>query len=365
MRVEDFDFELPEAQIAQSPAPQRDASRLMVVDRKRQTWTHSTFRELPRHLRAGDLLVVNDAKVIPARLLGTKAATGGKVELLVVRPAAPAGSPADTASVAANALEESADAQEWLCLGQASKGLKAGTRLAFEGGVEALVLEALGGGEIRVRFVERAGATLANLLERAGRLPLPPYITRPPTADDAARYQTVYAQRGGSVAAPTAGLHFTPELFDLLARQGVGRATVTLDVGPGTFLPVRDGDIAQHKMHSERFELPEGTAQAVEQTKAAGGRVVAVGTTVVRTLEASTAESGRLVRGAGETRMFITPGFQFRQVDALLTNFHLPRSTLLMLVSAFLGREATLAAYREAVQTGYRFFSYGDAMLIA
>jgi S-adenosylmethionine:tRNA ribosyltransferase-isomerase len=356
MRLEDFDFELPEGQIAQTPAPQRDASRLLVVDRGTGRFAHHSFRELPDFLKPRDLLVVNDAKVIPARLRGTKAGTGGKVELLVVRPAA--------SISAAQALASAAHAQEWLCLGQASKGLKPSTRVVLEGGVEAEVLESLGGGEVRVRFHETAGTTLDSLLLKAGSLPLPPYITREPTGEDANRYQTVYAARSGSVAAPTAGLHFTPEMFQRLAAKGIQRAEITLDVGPGTFLPVRDGDIENHRMHPERFELRETTRRQLEETRSNGGRIIAVGTTVVRTLESASLEDGTLREGPGETRLFIKPGFQFRQVQGLITNFHLPKSTLLLLVSAFLGKEATLQAYREAVKTGYRFFSYGDAMLI-
>jgi S-adenosylmethionine:tRNA ribosyltransferase-isomerase len=357
MRLSDFDFELPPAQIAQAPLPERDASRLMTLGRTSGAVGHHRFTALPDLLRAGDLLVVNDARVIPARLLGRKAKTGGQVELLVVHPAA--------SQPTAAALGAPADALEWICLGQASKGLKPGAELAFEGGLSAQVLEPLGNGEYRVRFATAGGEPLAEALGRAGRLPLPPYIERAPTDDDDARYQTVYARASGSVAAPTAGLHFTDALFARLHDKGIDKVAVTLDVGPGTFLPVREDDVDRHKMHAERYTVPSETAAAIRAARASGRRVVAVGTTVVRTLEAATdPATGTLREGPGETAIFIRPGHTFRQVDALVTNFHLPRSTLLMLVSAFAGREHTLAAYREAVASGYRFFSYGDAMLI-
>ena len=355
--LSDYDFELPEAQIAQAPLASRDASRLLVVSRFSGTRSHRHFSDLSELLREGDLLVVNDARVIPARLLGSKSGTGGRVELLVVRPAA--------STLTSQALSGATEALEWICLGQASKGLKPGARLSFPEGLEAEVLEALGGGEYRVRFHAAPGTSLAEALEKAGRLPLPPYITRAPEAADAERYQTVYARASGAVAAPTAGLHFTEATFAALASRGIHRVEVTLDVGPGTFLPVREENLEKHHMHPERYFVSEATARAVNAAKAEGRRVVAVGTTVVRTLESATApDSGALRAGPGETTLFIRPGFRFRQVDVLLTNFHLPRSTLVVLVSALLGREQTLAAYREAVAAGYRFFSYGDAMLV-
>jgi len=356
MTLDDFDFHLPPEQVAQAPLPERDGSRLLAVERASGRAHHAHFRDVGRWLRPEDLLVVNDTRVVPARLLGHKRGTGGRAELLLVGPAAP--------GAAHEALQQPVEAVEWLCLGQASKGLKPGQQLEFAGGLEAEVQEVRGGGEYRVRFSAGAGRTLGELLEAAGRLPLPPYITRPPEAADAERYQTVYAALPGSVAAPTAGLHFTPGLLGQLEAQGVKRAAVTLEVGPGTFLPVRDGDVSRHKMHEERFHVPEATVEAVRAARAAGGRVVAVGTTVVRTLEAATGEDGRLRAGSSATSIFIRPGYTFRQVDALVTNFHLPRSTLLMLVSAFWQREPLLAAYRDAVARGYRFFSYGDAMLL-
>ncbi|MCY1002597.1 tRNA preQ1(34) S-adenosylmethionine ribosyltransferase-isomerase QueA [Myxococcus sp. MISCRS1] len=357
-RLSDYDFELPESQIAQAPLPQRDASRLMHVRRASGDVSHRQFSDVLELLGPGDLLVLNDARVIPARLLGQKAGSGGRVELLVVRPAA--------STLTSAALGGAPESLDWLCLGQASKGLKPGQRLTFASGLEAEVLEVLGGGEYRVRFHAPPGASLASLLDAAGRLPLPPYITREPDAADAERYQTVYAKASGAVAAPTAGLHFTQDTLAALEARGVRRALVTLDVGPGTFLPVREEELDKHHMHPERYTVPESTAREVNAAKAEGRRVVAVGTTVVRTLESATdAATGQLREGPGETTLFIRPGFTFRQVDALLTNFHLPRSTLVVLVSALLGRERTLAAYSEAVRAGYRFFSYGDAMLVS
>jgi len=346
VQTSDFDFTLPDGLIAQAPLPERDASRLLVLGRTTGTIDHRRFTELPSLLREGDLLVFNDARVIPARLLGKKVGTGGKVELLLVRPAA---------QLLRTDVALEADQQvEWLCLGQASKGLKAGTHVELEAGLKAEILESSGNGEYVVRFTSPL-PTLAAAIEKAGRLPLPPYIARAPDEADAERYQTVYSKAKGSVAAPTAGLHFTPAVFEALKTRGIETAFVTLDVGPGTFLPVRDGSLAAHKMHAERCRIPVATAEAI----ARAGRVVAVGTTVVRTLESLGGEAGEV-----DTGLFILPGFEFKVVDALVTNFHLPKSTLLMLVSAFAGRESTLKAYAEAVAQQYRFFSYGDSMFI-
>jgi S-adenosylmethionine:tRNA ribosyltransferase-isomerase len=354
MHTDDFDFFLPEALIAQTPLERRDASRLLHVHRETGAWSHRGFSDLPSILRRGDLLVLNDSRVIPARLLGNKSDTGGKVELLLVRPVA------DISSELS--LKAEAKGTAWTCLGQASKPIRRGARLSFDGGLTAEVEAAKGGGEFIVRFTSSM-ATLEAAITKAGQLPLPPYIHREPTADDSERYQTIYAKTVGSVAAPTAGLHFSPDTFAGLEAKGVRRAHVTLDVGPGTFLPVREGDVAHHAMHAERFSVPQETAQAIAETKRAGGRVIAVGTTVTRTLE-SLATEGIVKAARGETALFITPGFQFRVLDGLITNFHLPKSTLVMLVSAFLGRERTLAAYSEAVHEKYRFFSYGDSMFI-
>lgn len=355
MRVDDFDFELPQHLIAQAPAERRDASRLLRLDRSTGATEHRSFAELPSLLRRGDLVVLNDARVIPARLIGKKE-TGGRAELLVVRP--------DAEQSTRDALAGGVEQTLWRCIGQASKGFKPGQRIAFDGGLEATIDESFGGGEYRVRFAASSPAAFAHALERAGQLPLPPYIERPPNSADAERYQTVYARSPGSVAAPTAGLHFTEAVFTALEARGVERTTVTLDVGPGTFLPVREELVEKHVMHPERFTVPPETAGAIAKARSEGRRIVAVGTTVVRTLESATREDGTLASGPGETRLFITPGFRFRQIDVLITNFHLPRSTLLMLVSAFAGTDRVLAAYREAVTRAYRFFSYGDAMLI-
>ncbi|MBX5481833.1 MAG: tRNA preQ1(34) S-adenosylmethionine ribosyltransferase-isomerase QueA [Myxococcaceae bacterium] len=356
MRVEDFEFHLPEELIAQAPLAERDASRLLVLNRRSGAFVHLQFRALPELLCEGDLLVFNDTRVIPARLFGTKAHTGGRVELLLVRPIA------DISN--ANALADREHRHAWSCLGQASKGLKPGTRVELGDGFSAEIVAAPGGGEVHVRF--DGPGPLQRLLDRQGRLPLPPYIRREPTAEDAERYQTLFARVPGSVAAPTASLHFTHDVLERIAARGVRRATVTLDVGPGTFMPVRGDDLSSHKMHGERFEVPEETARAIAETRARGGRVVAVGTTVVRTLETATdPETGAVRPGRGESHLFITPGFRFRQIDALVTNFHLPRSTLLMLVSAFAGHAHARAAYEAAVAERYRFFSYGDAMFIS
>lgn len=331
----DFDYDLPSELIAQMPLPQRSASRLLVVagtDRLDRRMV-----DLPVHLEPGDLLVMNDSRVMHARLLGKKA-SGGQVEVLVERIF-----PAD----------------EVLAQIRASKAPQPGSRLHLE---EALEVEVLGreGAFYRLRF---AGDAL-QLIERHGRLPLPPYIERLAEAGDETRYQTVFARRTGSVAAPTAGLHFDAELLEAVRARGVDLAHVTLHVGAGTFQPVRVYDLNQHHMHAERYDIPAETAEAVAVTRARGGRIIAVGTTTLRALESAANDAGLKV-GPGETAIFIKPGFKFRIADGLLTNFHLPRSTLLMLVSAFAGYEEIRHAYRHAIESRYRFFSYGDAMLLA
>ncbi|MFO0593949.1 MAG: tRNA preQ1(34) S-adenosylmethionine ribosyltransferase-isomerase QueA [Myxococcaceae bacterium] len=355
MHTDDFDFQLPHELIAQHPLARRDASRLLHVRRPSGRLEHHTFSELPGLLRKGDLLVFNDSRVIPARLLGKKKGTGGKAELLLVRPA----SDVQTAS----ALEQGAGGTTWVCLGQSSKGFRPGMELEFDAGLTAEILESIGNGEYRVRFTSPL-STLEEALARAGKLPLPPYIERSTEAADDERYQTVYARAKGSVAAPTAGLHFTPELLADLKARGVETCFVTLEVGPGTFLPVREGPVSEHRMHEERAVIPAAAADAITRARAEGRRVVAVGTTVVRTLEGSPLALSTTGDTRFSTSIFITPGFKFRLVDALITNFHLPKSTLVMLVSAFLGREQTLAAYRAAIDAKYRFFSYGDSMFI-
>ncbi len=342
MTLAEFDYALPERLIAQEPVSPRDASRLRVVPRGGGPLEDARFSDLPRLLRPGDLLVVNDTRVLPARLVGVKE-TGGRCELLLVEPL-------------------SVEGDLWRALGQASKPFRPGMRLAF-GELGARVALAEGEGAFVVRF-DRGGAALLQELDRIGRMPLPPYIRREPTAQDAERYQTVMARVPGSSAAPTAGLHFTEPLLERLAAGGVERTAVTLHVGPGTFLPVRAGDLSRHRMHEERYHVSPEAARAFQACRARAGRVVAVGTTSVRTLESAWNGEGLRV-GSGRTSLFIRPGHVFRAVDALVTNLHLPRSTLLVLVCAFAGRERILGAYQHAIDEGYRFFSYGDAMLVA
>lgn len=344
MDVSAFDYELPQELIAQEPLPERDASRLLLLDRATGQTAHRQIRELPKILRPGDLLVVNDARVVPARLRGQKRGTGGKVELLLVEPLGP----------------------DWLAIGQAGKPLREG-QIVDVPGAELLIVQVRGNGEFVVRLppeLRESEAALWEFLEREGELPLPPYIERPaPQEEDRARYQTVFARAPGAVAAPTAGLHFTEALLEQLRAAGIELAKITLHVGPGTFLPVRATRTEDHRMHSERYLVPEETARAHAQAQAQQRRVIALGTTALRTLEAAF-RGGALLPGPGATDLFCTPGYRFQAADALLTNFHLPKSTLLMLVAAFAGLESTLAAYRTAVAARYRFFSYGDAMLI-
>jgi S-adenosylmethionine:tRNA ribosyltransferase-isomerase len=337
-RLADYDYDLASDLIAQVPAEERDAARLLVVGRSSGGLRHAIVRELPRYLRAGDLLVFNDARVRAARL-HCRAASGGAVELLVLGQRAP---------------------QLWSCLGRPAKRLRPGSALVLPGGAPATVVERLAEGRYAVQV--GAAVDLPALLAHHGEIPLPPYIKRPdgPLALDRERYQTVFAAHDGAVAAPTAGLHFTPALLKALDAAGVQRAALTLVVGAGTFLPVRAEDARDHHMEAEWAELPAATVEAIEGTKATGGRVIAVGTTTARALESWARAPGGFWADA-----FILPGFRFRVVDALLTNFHLPRSTLLMLVSAFAGRERILETYTVAVRERYRFYSYGDAMLIA
>jgi S-adenosylmethionine:tRNA ribosyltransferase-isomerase len=323
----------------------RGASRLLLLPRGGGPSRHLRFDDLPDLLAPGDLLVLNDSRVIPARLLGQKS-SGGRVEVLLVEP---------SAGVAPG------EAARWLAMAQASKPIRVGTSIDFEG-LGAEVVRVAGEGFYEVRF-DRDETGLAQALERVGRVPLPPYIRRAPVAADRERYQTVVAREPGSVAAPTAGLHFTPEMLARLESRGVVRATVTLHVGPGTFLPVRASRLEDHRMHAERYEVSEETCRAFDAARHRGGRVVAVGTTAVRTLESACTTRG-LNAGPGRTDIFIRPGHAFRAVDGLLTNFHLPKSTLLALVCAFGGTDRVLPAYRDAVAARYRFFSYGDAMAI-
>lgn len=338
MDIKEFDFELPEELIAQYPAGERDASRLMILERKTGKVSHGNFPDIKAMLRSGDVLVLNDTKVMPARLAGKKA-TGGAVELLLI--------------------EKTGGGEEWLCMGKASKGFNAGAKIFFDG-VRGEVVNTLEDGFLSVRFDSPASA----LMEKSGSVPLPPYIRRRAEAVDRARYQTVFAGELGAVAAPTAGLHFTPGLLNEIKKIGVDVRYVTLHTGPGTFLPVRVTDITGHKMPGERYAVPAETFSAVALAKKEGRRVIAVGTTTARTLEACVLNGFDDARLEAKTGLFIYPGFEFKAVDGLLTNFHLPCSTLIMLVSAFAGLENVMNAYKTAVKERYRFFSYGDAMLI-
>ena len=336
MHLSDFDYELPPGLIAQHPAAERAGSRLLHLDGNTGSLNDLQFRDIVSLLDSGDVLVVNDTRVIKARLHGRKD-TGGEVEVLV---------------------ERIVDDRRALAQVRASKTPRAGRRLIFAAGVEAEVL-----GRHDEFFELRFAANVLDTLAAHGEVPLPPYITHAADQGDEGRYQTVYARVPGAVAAPTAGLHFDDALLAALEAKGVTRATLTLHVGAGTFQPVRTDDVSRHVMHSEWYSVPQETVDAIARAKAGGGRVVAVGTTALRALEAAAA-SGQLTAGTDETRLFIVPGYRFRVVERLVTNFHLPRSTLLMLVSAFGGTDAIRRAYAHAVQERYRFFSYGDAMLI-
>ena len=338
MRLDQFDFDLPPELIAQHPPQQRGQSRLLYLNGSDGALGDFVFQDLCALLAPGDLLILNDTRVIKARLLGEKA-TGGRVELLI---------------------ERVLDSNRALALLHASHAPRPGAVLRIAGTIAARVLERRG--ELYLLQFDDED-TVFEVLERVGSVPLPPYIARPTEVGDATRYQTVYASAPGAVAAPTAGLHFDRAQLDALQRLGVKVASLTLHVGAGTFQPVRVRDIDEHRMHNELYQLPEATVQAVARTRTCGGRIVAVGTTTLRALEAA-ASAGTLRSGRGETNIFIRPGFRFQVVDRLITNFHSPRSTLLMLVCAFAGRDNTLRAYRHAISQRYRFFSYGDAMLI-
>jgi S-adenosylmethionine:tRNA ribosyltransferase-isomerase len=350
--LDDYDYVLPEERIAQAPAPERDQARLMVMDRRTGAVRHHQFQDLPDLLTARDLLVVNNTRVVPARLLGHKS-TGGKVEVLILDYAG------GLQRLSAGGAFTSA------CLIKASKKPKPGARLHFGDDLSAEIIASRD--DIHtLRFT--SPHPFEATLERTGIVPLPPYIKRAAPAEnphDRHDYQTVYATEKGAVAAPTAGLHFTPRLMQALEARGIPVVALTLHVGHGTFLPVRVTDIRDHAMHAERFTVTPTVAKAINRHKARGGRIVAVGTTSVRTLEYAAGPDGRLQALDGQNDLYIYPGYRFRLVDAMITNFHLPQSTLLMLVSAFAGREAILAAYREAIHQRYRFFSYGDGMLIA
>ena len=341
MKTSDFFYELPQELIAQTPIQRRDASRLMTLDRTSGEVGHHHFYELPDFLRPGDCLILNDSRVLPARLLGQRLPGGGACEVLLL---------IDRGN------------QTWECLVRPGRKMKPGTRLIFgDGQLTAEVTAELEGGNRLVRF-EYEGIFL-EVLERLGKMPLPPYIKE--ELLDQERYQTVYSKNLGSAAAPTAGLHFTKELLDKIAAMGVGIGYVTLHVGLGTFRPVREEEITEHEMHSEYCVISQETADLINGTRERGGRVICVGTTSCRTLESWAAEDGTMKASAGWTDIYIYPGYRFKVMDALITNFHLPESTLIMLVSAFAGREHVLAAYEEAVRQRYRFFSFGDAMFIS
>ena len=340
MRLKDFYYELPQELIAQDPLLRRDQSRLLVLNRETGGYAHKNFFDLPEYLREGDCLVLNDTRVIPARLLGEREGTGAGIEVLLLKRK---------------------EADIWETLVKPGKKMKVGSRASFGGGLlRAEVLEVVEDGNRLIRFAY--DGIFEEILEQLGQMPLPPYITH--QLQDKNRYQTVYAKHDGSAAAPTAGLHFTPELLERIRDKGIETAYVTLHVGLGTFRPVKVDNILEHHMHSEYYCLEPQEAEKINRTARAGGRVIAVGTTSCRTLESLGNEDGTVSAGSGYTDIFIYPGYEFKVIDGLVTNFHLPESTLLMLVSALAGRENILGAYEEAVRKRYRFFSFGDAMLI-
>lgn len=341
MKTSDFYYDLPQELIAQDPLEDRSSSRLLVLNRETGERRHCVFREIAEFLNPGDCLVVNNTKVIPARLMGVKEETGAGIEVLLLKRC---------------------EDNVWETLVKPGKKARPGARISFgDGLLVGEVLEVVEEGNRRIRFTYEG--IFEEILDRLGQMPLPPYITH--QLKDKNRYQTVYARHEGSAAAPTAGLHFTPELLKEIGEKGVKLAHVTLHVGLGTFRPVKVEDVTQHHMHSEFYVVEEEQARLINETKAAGGRVICVGTTSCRTLESAAGENGLLRAGSGWTDIFIYPGYRFQMMDALITNFHLPESTLLMLVSAFAGKEQVMAAYEEAVRERYRFFSFGDAMLIS
>jgi S-adenosylmethionine:tRNA ribosyltransferase-isomerase len=343
--IADFDYDLPPDRIAQEPLPDRESSRLLVLDRRGSVTSHHAFRDLPDLLTPGDLLVLNRSRVIPARLLGRRP-NGGPAEIFLVRPLSTPGT--------------------WEALVRPGRRLRAGDRVAVDADLSATITSGPLGADGRRRVELQAPQTgdIPGAIRRAGHTPLPGYVRRDDRPSDRERYQTVYAREEGSVAAPTAGLHFTTALLSRLSAQGIDSAEIVLHVGPGTFRPVQTPRVEDHRVDPEPYVIPEATARAIRSARARGGRIVAVGTTTVRALETA-ARPGRIVAsGSGDTDKVIVPGFAFGVVDALVTNFHMPRSSLLLLVAAFAGRERILDSYREALSSGYRFFSYGDAMLV-
>lgn len=347
MHLADFDYELPEELIAQEPLAERDASRMLILNRETQTLEDSKFEILPESIRAGDVVVVNNTRVFPARLVGQRDPSGGRVEVLLVREVEPG---------------------VWEALVRPAHRLKQGARLRFgDSDLRAEVLESSSQGLRSLRFESDSGdRSLETLINERGLTPLPPYIRRPSgtSQQDKERYQTVFARERGAIAAPTAGLHFTPEVIAALRARQVRVVEITLHVGYGTFEPVRVDEIEQHRVAPEFFHIDQEAAAAINESRAQGGRVVAVGTTTTRALESAVNAAGRIEAGGRETELTITPGYKFLITDVLLTNFHLPRSSLLLLVAAFAGREFTLKAYRHAVDARYRFYSYGDCMFV-
>jgi S-adenosylmethionine:tRNA ribosyltransferase-isomerase len=344
MQISDFDYELPPALIAQQPLPERAASRMLVVDRATQTWSDSQFQLLPEYLKANDALVLNNTRVFPARLIGERSPSGGAVELLLIREV---------------------DKNVWEALARPARRLRKGSRIVFGGSrLNAEVVDSLNNGLRVVRF--ESAEALDSVIDELGETPLPPYIKRDASddANDKNRYQTVYASQRGAIAAPTAGLHFTPNVLQAVRARGVSVTEITLHVGYGTFAPVRTDEVQLHRVAPEWSSVTSEAAAAINQASEQGGRVIAVGTTTTRALESAAGSDGRIRSHSGIADLTIVPGYKFGVVDALLTNFHLPRSSLLILVSAFAGSELILGAYRHAVREGYRFYSYGDCMLI-
>jgi S-adenosylmethionine:tRNA ribosyltransferase-isomerase len=344
MHLSDFDYELPEALIAQQPLAERAASRMLVVDRQAQTWSDSRFSALPEYLNANDALVLNNTRVFPARLIGERAPSGGAVELLLIREI---------------------ETNVWETLARPARRLGKGSRIVFGGSrLKAEVVDLLDNGRRVVKF--ETAEPLERIIDDLGETPLPPYIKRSPASDahDKDRYQTIYANQRGAIAAPTAGLHFNQDVLGEVRARGVSITEITLHVGYGTFEPVRTDEVQHHRVAPEWSSIPPSAAAEINDTRARGGRVIAVGTTTTRALESAANRDGRIRTHSGIVDLTIVPGYKFRAVDVLLTNFHLPRSSLLILVSAFAGRDLILAAYHHAVREGYRFYSYGDCMLI-
>jgi len=341
MKLAEFDYNLPKDLIAQYPAKERDASRLLVIDKLKGSVGHGNFSDVLEYLNPGDCLVINDTKVIPARLWGVKENSQTRVEVLLL---------------------EQKEKNLYKALIRPGSKLKPGQKILFNGGKLSAQLLSKGAGGAEIKF--NANGNLLDILEDIGEVPLPPYIERKPETQDRQRYQTVFAKNKGAIAAPTAGLHFTPELLDKISKKGVNIARLTLHVGYGTFKPVKEEDIENHDIESEHFEISPETAEMLNKTKQNGGRIIAVGTTSTRALETIAGKNGKIIATKEKTNLFIYPGYKFKFVDALLTNFHLPKTTLLMLVCAFAGRDLVFKAYREAVEEKYRFYSYGDAMLI-